>query len=67
MNTSYPSHHFLHSYQPVIAALPPLCTYCLHLLGRAPVSANKRRELQEQHACVEKFSVREPAVSLPFN
>jgi hypothetical protein len=67
MNTSYPRHHLFHSHEPIGGTLPPLCAYCLHLLGTAPVSPARRRELEDSHVCVEKSSVRQPAVSLPFN
>ncbi len=69
MNNSYPSHHFFHSHELVggVLPFPPLCVYCLRLLGTVPVSAAKRRELEEHHICAEEKSVRQPAVSLPYN
>jgi hypothetical protein len=67
MNNSYPARHSFHSYEHAGNALPPLCVYCLHLLGTAPVTPSKRRELEERHVCGEKVTVLKPSVSLPFN
>jgi hypothetical protein len=37
------------------------------LLGTAPVTPSKRRELEERHICGEKVTARKPSVSLPFS
>ncbi len=70
MNTSYPHHHS-HSHETLASAVRPLCTYCLHRLGAittsTPMSAAKRRQLVEDHQCVEKVIARQPHVALPFN
>jgi len=45
--------------------------YCLHLLGAAPagtiLTVSMRRELENDHECVEKVIARRPDVALPYN
>jgi hypothetical protein len=66
MNTSYPNQHF-HPHETIGKAGRPVCAYCLHRLGTAVVSASIRRELEDDHVCVEKLTARQPHVSLPYN
>jgi len=70
MNSSYP-HHLFHLHELSGHALPPICVYCLHVLGGLPpnasLNASERRAIEEHHVCMEKMSARQPATPLPFN
>lgn len=70
MDTHYPHHHshLLHLHG-AGQARPPICAYCLHLLGGPGValSASTRRAIEEDHHCLEKVRAKQPQVALPFN
>jgi hypothetical protein len=70
MDTHYPHHHSHLHHQPGKVARP-ICVYCLHLLGVAPVgtivTVSMERELEASHDCVEKLIARRPEVALPYN
>ena len=71
MNTSYPHHHSHHPHEVPGRPSRPVCMYCLHLLGAAPagtiLTVSMRRELENDHECVEKVIARRPDVALPYN